>query len=252
MCLFTSHRDSDQSMITLRMDCNYGLRISSRLCKRVWIQWELHDTSMIYVVFWFILYLTNSGLNLPVGVWTLLSSVIQLPNFMTLIQLHVLLAVFLTAHSGAIKTSPTRESYLSLTEHVLIYFLLKIRMCSIAVIDGEGACMVHCNLYECLCGLSGSQRSERSHISIYFSLLLAQRVELSFFTSDVGEFICYIAQTWCLHSTYTEGMPIAVLFYHNIFRISFYFYNFSFRFYFSLSLLFCVFAILIAFFISFF
>lgn len=113
MCLFTSHRDSDQSMITLRMDCNYGLRISSRLCKRVWIQWELHDTSMIYVVFWFILYLTNSGLNLPVGVWTLLSSCIQLPNFMTLIQLHVLLAAFLTAHSGAIKTSPTRESYLS-------------------------------------------------------------------------------------------------------------------------------------------
>lgn len=187
---------------SLRVDCKHGLRISSRLCKRVWIQWEeLHDMSIIQVVVWFILYLTNSGLNLPAGVWTLLSSCIQLPNFMTLIQLQVLLAAFLTTHSGAIKTVPQESPIYPLTEHVLIYFQLKIRMCSIAVIDGEGICMVHCNSYECLCGLSGSQRSERSHISIYFSFLLAQRVELSFCTSDVGEFICYLAQTWCLHST---------------------------------------------------
>jgi len=74
--------------------------------------------------------------------------------------------------------SPQESPIHPLTEHCLIYFLLKIRMCSIAVIDGEGACMVHCNSHECLCGLSGCQRSERSRISIYFSLLLVQRVEL--------------------------------------------------------------------------
>lgn len=127
---------------SLRMNCKHGLMISSRLCNWVWMQSELYERSMIYVVVGFISYLTNPGLNLPAGVWTLLFFCIcRAPQFHDPRP---------TSRSscgisngpiwGNENQSPQETPIFPLTEHVLIYFLLKLRMCGIAVIVEEGAC----------------------------------------------------------------------------------------------------------------
>lgn len=88
---------------SLRMDCKHGLMISSRLCNWVWMQSELYERSMIYV--WLTLVWT-----FPLGSEPFFSfAYVQLPNFMTLGRLYVLLAAFQMAHSGAMKTSPHKR-----------------------------------------------------------------------------------------------------------------------------------------------
>lgn len=112
ICLFTSRRDSDQSLIT-----EDGLQTWFNDFKQA-LQVSMNKVRTVYdLCCGLILYLSNPGLNLPTGVWTLLSfciRTVQLPNFMTLIQLHVLLAVFQTAHSVAMKTIPHKRLLFSL------------------------------------------------------------------------------------------------------------------------------------------
>ncbi len=189
ICLFPAHRDSDQSLIN-----EDGLQTwfndFKQVCNCVWMQSELYERSMIYV--WLTLVWT-----FPLGSEPFFPfAYVQLPNFMTLWWLYVLLAVSNGPLWGNENQSPQETPISPLTEHVLIYFLLKLRMCSIAVIVEEGACVLLWFMWF-LCGLSGCQRSDRSHIFIYYSSLgLAQRVDLEFCTSDMHVCTVHRAKRW--------------------------------------------------------
>ncbi len=192
ICLFPGHRDSDQSLInedglqTWFNDFKQALQLRMNAVRTVW---EVYD-----------LCLTNPGLNLPAGVWTLLSFCIC-----TTPQFHDPRATLRSSCSvsngplwGNENQSPQETPIFPLTEHVLIYFLLKLRMCSIAVIVEEGACGLLWFMWF-LCGLSGCQRSDRSHIYIYYSslgLAHAQRVDLEFCTSDMHVCTVHRAKRW--------------------------------------------------------
>ncbi len=106
ICLFPAHRDSDQSLInedglqTWFNDFKQALQLRMNAVRTVW---EVYD-----------LCLTNPGLNLPAGVWTLLSFCIcTTPQFHDPRDFTFFLQRFKWPTLGQWKPVPTRDSYFS-------------------------------------------------------------------------------------------------------------------------------------------